>query len=36
MRGLFFIYKHEYSCDEELEGAGHALLIWSCSALRHR
>jgi hypothetical protein len=22
-------YKHAYSCDEELAGAGHALLIWS-------
>jgi len=27
----FFIYEHEYSCDEELEGPGHALLIWSCA-----
>jgi hypothetical protein len=27
--GSLFIYKHAYSCDEELEGAGHALLIWS-------
>jgi hypothetical protein len=27
--GSLCVYKHAYSCDEELEGAGHALLIWS-------
>jgi hypothetical protein len=26
--GSLCVYKHAYSCDEELEGAGHALLIW--------
>jgi hypothetical protein len=27
--GSLSVYKHAYSCDEELEGAGHAPLIWS-------
>jgi hypothetical protein len=31
LRDSFFIYKHEYYCDEERDGAGHALLILSCS-----
>jgi hypothetical protein len=27
--GSLCVYKHAYSCDEELEGAAHAPLIWS-------
>jgi hypothetical protein len=31
--GSLCVYKHAYSCDEELEGAGHALLISSFSSM---
>jgi hypothetical protein len=27
--GSLWVYRHAYSCNEELEGAGHTLLIWS-------
>jgi hypothetical protein len=36
LRDSFFIYKHEYYCDEERDGAGHALLILSCSSALRR
>jgi hypothetical protein len=36
LRDSFFIYKHEYYCDEERDGAGHVLLILSCSSALRR